>query len=266
MRLRVMTYNIRHGLGNDALSGGRRDRSFGVNLERTASIIRAEQPDIVAVQEVDRHWERSGCVDQPERLAGMLGMEVCFGANLITPQAGVVPAEYGTAILSRHPIVDVQHSGLPGQDGWEPRGLLRAEIETPAGRMVVLNTHLQIGFGDREAEGRRQRAMQALAVARTATEVHAPLVLMGDFNAEPGDAELRPLLDGDAGLTDAWSAAGDGEGFTIPAHPECAATKRIDLVLVNRRWTIDRVRVVSTNETRMSSDHLPVVADLELNG
>ena len=54
-RLRVLSYNIHHGEGLD----GR------IDLERIASVIRASEADLVALQEVDQSTERSGGVDQP---------------------------------------------------------------------------------------------------------------------------------------------------------------------------------------------------------
>ena len=54
VRLRVVTYNIHHGEGTD----GR------IDLERIAALLSGMQPDIVALQEVDRNTSRSGGVDQ----------------------------------------------------------------------------------------------------------------------------------------------------------------------------------------------------------
>src|SRR5581483_2614067 len=62
--LRVMTYNIKSGNGN---------------LAGTADAIRAESPDIVALQEVDVHWaDRSAFADQATELGARLRMNVRF--------------------------------------------------------------------------------------------------------------------------------------------------------------------------------------------
>jgi endonuclease/exonuclease/phosphatase family metal-dependent hydrolase len=50
LRLRVMSYNIHHGEGVDGK----------VDLPRLAGVIRAEAPDIVALQEVDQKTDRTG--------------------------------------------------------------------------------------------------------------------------------------------------------------------------------------------------------------
>lgn len=57
--LRVLTYNIHHGRGTDDL----------VDIPRIAAVIKALQPDLVALQEVDQRTRRTGGVDQTARLA-----------------------------------------------------------------------------------------------------------------------------------------------------------------------------------------------------
>ena len=58
--MKIVTYNIQFGLGKD----GRFDP------ERIASEV--DGADIIALQEVERHWKRTGNVDQPARLGQIL--------------------------------------------------------------------------------------------------------------------------------------------------------------------------------------------------
>src|SRR5690606_29450074 len=70
--VRVMTYNIHHASGNDDCTdeetpeGEIPEPDCALDLERIAQVIESQSPDIVALQEVDRFWARSGGVDQPE--------------------------------------------------------------------------------------------------------------------------------------------------------------------------------------------------------
>src|SRR5438874_12151393 len=87
--LRVMSYNIQSGAGN---------------LERTAEVIRAEHPDLVALQEVDVHWaERSRFADQARELAARLEMDVRFAPiyHIASPEPDRPAREFGVALLSR---------------------------------------------------------------------------------------------------------------------------------------------------------------------
>ena len=108
--VKLVTYNIQYGLGKD----NRYD------LARIAREI--EDADIIALQEVERHWQRSGCVDSPAVLAAQLPEHHwVYGANL-DMDASYRDAEgrlvnrrrqFGTMILSRLPIVSSRNHMLP---------------------------------------------------------------------------------------------------------------------------------------------------------
>ena len=67
--LRVLSYNIHTGIGSDG----------ALDLARTADAIRDTRADVVALQEVDVHWDaRSDFRDQAADLARPLRMRVFF--------------------------------------------------------------------------------------------------------------------------------------------------------------------------------------------
>ena len=238
--LRVATYNIHHGVGVDGV----------LDLERTALEIAGSGADVVGLQEVDRHWgERSAFVDQARWLADRLGLHVVYGANLhldpLTPAAE--RRQYGTAILSRHRIRSWTNTLLPRPQGGEQRGLLEALIKVRGVDVRVFNTHLQHNSqAERLAQVERIRA-----VVGTASE---SVVLLGDLNATPESPEIAAIT---ADLADAWVAAGVGPGYTYDAATPHA---RIDYVLTSEGVVARTAAVVTTD----SSDHLPVVVDLEV--
>jgi endonuclease/exonuclease/phosphatase family metal-dependent hydrolase len=244
----VMTWNIRHALGNDDC----------LDLDRVIAVIREANPDLVALQEVDRFWPRSSNQDQPALLASVLDMDLTYGANLVEPASG---SEYGTLILSRCPIASTDNLPFPLHNGFEPRGLLSATIDTSElGKILFLNTHLQVGSPATEAEAAAQRLEQATIIARTIDASPIPVVLCGDFNATPESPELAHIRDR---LTDAWLSGRPGEpGYTIPAHPERPATERIDMIHVSPKIRIIACDVIDTPATRLASDHFPVLATL----
>jgi endonuclease/exonuclease/phosphatase family metal-dependent hydrolase len=246
--MNVMTWNIRHALGNDDC----------LDLDRVIAVIRAANPDVVALQEIDRYWPRSNGQDQPTLLASALDMDVTYGANLIEPATG---SEYGTLILSRNPIAASDNLLFPLHNGFEPRGRLSAAIDTSdLGKILYLNTHLQVGSTTTEAEAAAQRLEQATIIAQTVDASPIPVVLCGDFNATPESPELAPIRDR---LNDAWLCAHPGEpGYTIPAHPERRATERIDMIHVSPIFRITACEVIDTPATRLASDHFPVLATL----
>ena len=240
--LRVATYNIHHGVGLDGL----------LDLERVAQEIEGTGAEVVGLQEVDRHWgERSAFVDQAAWLAGRLGMDVVFGANLdrdpLTPDAP--RRQYGTAILSAHRIRSSANTLLPRPEGGEQRGLLEAVIKVRGMPVRVFNTHLQ---HNSQVE-RLAQVAQIRAVVAAAPE---SVVLVGDLNATPDSEEVSAITDD---LVDAWVTAGVGDGYTYDVATPHA---RIDYVLTSDNL-VARTAAVLTTE---ASDHLPVVVDLALPG
>lgn len=262
--VRVLSYNIQHG----------RDLDRVVDLERTAAVIRATEAPIVTLQEVDRHFgERSGFVDQARELGRLLGMHVTYGANIDwAPLDGHEQRrQYGTAILSRYPILASDNLLLPihgaprpepeaepSDEPWsEPRGLLWARINVRGVPVNVYTTHLQSNSTAPSPEsGQQQRAEQITTIIDQIEARGGLTILTGDLNALPDSEEMAPLHDV---LRDTWEEAGEGPGYTayLPT-PD----RRIDYVFVSPDIAIDDVEVVPAD----GSDHLPVHADVRLPG
>lgn len=239
--LRVMTYNIRSGNGN---------------LAGTAAAIRAERPDVIALQEVDVHWAaRSDFADEATELGRRLDMQVRFAPIYVISDSDTTKRrrEFGVALLSRYPITAFRNDTIARlstqMENPVPApmpGLLDAVLDVRGTAVHVLNTHLDY----RRDPG--VRAMQAREMVAH-VDTTAPTLVFGDMNASPDAPELQPLL---TLLHDAWPMV-NGNGFTYPAE---APTERIDYVLVSSHF---RVRDASVPATE-ASDHRPVVADLLL--
>lgn len=238
--LTVMTYNIRQG----------RDVDGVLDLARTAQVIRAQRPDLVALQEVGRHWSaESEFRDQPAELEARLEMQCVFGANLDRdPTEPRAPRrQYGTAVLSAWPVHASQNILLPRASAEnEQRGLLVVDVDLDGAPFRLLDTHLSVSADDRR--------LQVEAILAQAPEAAVPQALLGDLNATPAAPELRPLFER---LRDAWSVAGEGDGFTFAAS---APRVRIDYVLVSPALRVTAARVPALQ----GSDHLPLVAELAL--
>lgn len=258
--LRILSYNMHHGAGNETCATPPANGDCGLNLQRIADIIRGSGADIVGLQEVDRFWKRSGLADQPKELAEMLGMFPCFGANLkLRPEDGSVqPREYGTLLLSRYPLQGCTNAPLPRADSKnEQRGVLSAQVETPRGRLRLMVTHLSVVTAD--------RALQAQAIVRAVKASDQPTVLLGDMNAQPNEAGFQPLL---RQMTDAWTIPGiqtngGPSGFTFPCHPQQPPVRRIDYVLLSAGLAAASVEVAEHAAVRLASDHYPVLVRID---
>lgn len=239
--LRVLSFNMHTGIGADGQ----------LDLARTAAAIRDTRADVVALQEVDVHWDpRSDFRDQARDLAGALHMRAFFAPiydeDPLTP--GAPRRKYGVAILSRFPVLHTTNHLLTRLSTQDPNptpkpapGFAEALVLVRGVPVHVYSTHL-----DYRADP-AVRVLQVADTLRIMADDRGPQVLLGDFNAPPGAPELAPLW---TVLTDAAPA-----GLTYPADvPE----QRIDYVTVSEKV---RVRGATVPDT-LASDHRPVLADL----
>ena len=126
--MRLLTYNIHKGIGG-------RDRRY--DLERVIAVIESQEPDFVCLQEVDRHVPRSDHHDQPYLLAERLKM----AGRLFQFNVSVRGGGYGNLLLARWPLLHTHQFSLR-RGRRKPRGGQVAVVETPQGRVCVVNTHL----------------------------------------------------------------------------------------------------------------------------
>ena len=208
---------------------GRRD------IPRIASVLRDAGADLVGLQEVHQRLPQSGLADQPRGLARATGMRCLFG-----PALAIGLGRYGNAVLSAVPTRRRAIHRLPGEG--EPRAALEVELEMNGRPFTLFCTHLGLSTAARE----RQAATLAAAVR----DARAPVVLVGDLNAEPDAPELRTLLA--AGLR---HAAPPEE----PTFPADEPRHRIDHILLSSELVCQACRVL----TSTASDHLPVAADID---
>ncbi len=235
--IRVMTYNIHHGRGLDER----------VDLDRIAKLIRDQNVDLVALQEVDKGTERTGGIDIAADLAGLTGMHFVFEKN-IDFQGGA----YGNAILSRQPILSSTNLHYQMLRPGEQRGLLSADIEIGGRLITFAATHLDY----RPDPAERINNMGEIEEFVSASGKN-PVIIAGDFNDQPGGAVYSRMT---GTFIDAWVEGGSGDGFTYSSE---VPTKRIDYVYLfpKMSWSVKSADVLSSD----ASDHLPLVIEATLS-
>ena len=289
--MKLVSYNIQYGLGAD----GRYD------LGRIAGEI--ADADIIALQEVDRFWARSGMVDGPAVLAEHLPEHHwVYGANLdmdadMRDAAGRVVhrrRQFGTMILSRWPIRSSRNFPLPKHGALAQhsiqQGLLEAVIEGPGWALRVYSVHLSHLC----AETRLPQVEAVLGILARAPEeggawcgghpdpaagwteggeppMPRPLVLMGDMNFRPDSAEYARIV-GPVSPAHGRLAHHGGliDAWVAAGHPEAAgsthpnAHARIDHAFLSPALR-DAVRRVWIDDAASGSDHWPLWVELDLS-
>lgn len=242
--LRVVSYNVHGCVGID------RRRS----VDRIADVLARCEADVIALQELFVEGPLGGAGDQPSELARRLDMQAVFTATVVDRDR-----RYGHGLLTRRPVRLLRHGLLPtlqGRPGLERRSALWAAVGIgPDREMHVLTTHLGL---DRRERGEQVDALlgrEWLGGRRT----EKPLVLCGDLNSMPYSRVYRRLTGEyrDAQLLDGRFAA-------RATWPSPLPVLRIDHLLASRDVHLVDARVGRWPVARLASDHLPVMATLQL--
>ncbi|MEX2566816.1 MAG: endonuclease/exonuclease/phosphatase family protein [Cyclobacteriaceae bacterium] len=233
-QISVMSYNIHHGA----------NREEQLTLKEMGNFILDSQVDIIGLQEVDSVCHRSGSQDQMRELSKITGMEHTF-ARHFAYQGGA----YGLGILSKFPMKDIRNDRITSISSDGKRNtlaLLSAKICLPNDQELIFAT---VHF----ALDQPTRKIQAEEVLKY-LDTHLPVILTGDLNAEPGTAEIGLFLE-------KFHCSHPPEKLTFP---EIGPSKKIDYILFSKtsRPKIKWTKVYAENRL---SDHLPIVAQVELN-
>ncbi|WP_299758664.1 endonuclease/exonuclease/phosphatase family protein [uncultured Pontibacter sp.] len=234
--VKVMAYNIHHC--------NPPSKPNIIDVAAIVDVIRAEKPDLLALQEVDVDTERSGAVNQAQEIANQLQMRYFF-AKAIDYRGG----EYGVAILSKYPLSETTAHQLPTKagSGGEPRVLATAKVELPDGRFIRFgSTHL-----DAQSDP-TNRQLQIEKISDIASKETLPFIIAGDFNATPGSVEINAL---DAIFKRSCKVC-------APTIPATNPTKAIDFIAYAHPATkLSTISHKVVNEP-YASDHRPVVAEI----
>lgn len=235
--IKVMTYNVHH-----CNPPGKPDL---IDVSLIAAEIKKQKADVVAVQEVDVDTKRSGSINQAKQLADETDLAYYYFGKAMDYDGG----EYGVLILSRLPLSDMKTFALPmaEEKGGEPRVLATATVTASNGKAFRFgSTHL-------EAYNKESRLLQINEITRIAGETSLPFVAAGDFNATEED-EVIQILD---------------KNFTRTCQNcpstfwEEGETGAIDFIAFRpaEKFSVLTHEVIQNKE---ASDHMPVVARLEL--
>ncbi|MCO8273274.1 endonuclease/exonuclease/phosphatase family protein [Actinoplanes sp. TRM 88003] len=257
MTLRLLTWNIKTG------GTGR--------LDAITTVIRREQPDLLALQEL-RNFDRNHGRTMNE-VAEAVGMVPHLARSFLGQPV---------AVLVRPPLDIIDRAEVR----WRlHHAAAVVTVATDAGPLRVVSAHL-----NPFSPYRRMR--EAVWLAHRYRPDRIPTVVAGDLNGlnpgtdhtetlapQPGFLRARHIFrDGtadtravaaflDAGFTDLWPLAGSGNPLTVPTTKGGGrefSRMRLDYVLTSPSLAdgAKNMTVVRGDETEYASDHYPVRVDL----
>ncbi len=248
MKLRILSYNIHRAIGLD-----RRFRP-----DRIAAIVNHHDVDVVLLQEVDEGVPRSRELDLARELAQALGLPHYAVGHNVSLRKG----RYGNATLSRFPIVRERNIDLTiGKRKRRGCQHTTLEIQKRSGRprkLEIFNLHL--GLSARE----RARQVGILSRSHELAELSdkAACIVAGDFN--DWRSLLRIFFVEGLGFRCATDRVTKRGPVGIKTYPSITPQGSLDKVYYRGTLRLLSARRSRHRLTRVASDHLPIVADLEL--
>ena len=207
-----------------------------------AGVLNASGADVVLLQEM----KNAHVGNQPAAIAGILWMHYAFAQNVTYGSSG----GYGTAVLSRFPIVSAENTHLPRPGNTQQRGLAHVVIDVDGKEVSIYNSHLQ-------NLSESARMMQIHRIAQIVALDDRPQIFGGDMHASynsPVMGVARTVF------TDTWATVGVGSGLT---HPSTHLRGRIDYLM----HANDGITPLSSDVlSARLSDHMAVRAHYVIEG
>ena len=236
--LKIVTWNIERG----------------VRLQKIVTTLKALEPDIVLLQEVDRFCKRSGSLDIARELGQLLEMNWVSAGEFqeIGEARGAPAAMTGQAILSRAAISDAAVIVFADQSSmrWrlnpvQPRRGGRIALRARTAGLLVYSLHLESLGDDKQRSRQLNDVLSDQSWQRT-----EDVVIAGDFNNARGYRSSMFAGFGSAGFVDALGSA--------PRRTAVNLGRPIDwLFAKGARHASGRVERVEN-----ASDHYPLIATI----
>lgn len=227
--LRLATYNLHACIGTDG----------HFDPFRTAQVIQQLDADIIALQEVEHH--RVNDLDLLDFLGQQTGMTALAGPTMLRDTR-----HYGNAILTRLPITAHQLIDL-SLESFEPRGALQVTFTLSGKTVRVFATHL----GLKPAERRYQVKEIIRHCEQGSTDF---TLLMGDINE--WFLWGRPLR---------WLHRYFESAPHCRSFPSSYPLFALDRIWARPRSALLSIDVFRSTLSRLASDHLPVVAEIDID-
>lgn len=230
---------------------------WGERIPLLLADMAALQPDLIGLQE---------CVFavQQDRILGAAG-----DGEYATRRGWAGRPEYGNAILGRKPLRMDEGDRL---ELGHNRSALRVPVTLPSGtRFDFVVTHLH-----HEVDDEAIRAAQTTKLTTWLADITWPLVVVGDFNAEPVEGTYSQMVE--AGFRSAFAEANGSEpavtwpsgikapGMDMDGDPGC-----LDYIWLRGAITAEDCRLAfdraaPADPTLYPSDHLGLAAHVRIGG
>ena len=205
------------------------------DFDRLLTLIEAEQPDLIFLQEFSPQWQTA---TKP--------LHASYPVSYVQPRDD----NFGIAMFSRVPLASASHVDSP------PLGYptLIATASVNGAELTLVSSHPMIPVGRDNFAARNE---QLASLAELVSAIDGPIMLLGDLNATIWDRYYRQF-EVDTGLRNARRGFG-----ILPTWPTFMPIGMIpiDHVLISEEISVVEART----GPRIGSDHLPLIVTVTGN-
>ena len=289
--MKLVTYNIQYGKGKDGL----------IDINRIADEIHGA--DVIALQELDRFWERTDYADQVQQLAAAMpeyywvyGPGVDLHADRHSESSRGNRRQFGNLLMSRYPIISSRNHLLPKYGSIDAISIQRSALEAIVKCEDQLLRFYSVHLTHLSAQTRIPQVEKLLDIHQDAVAegfpvsgnldgldwdrgvsdqtVPAEAIIMGDFNCQPDSQEYQRIVGpksdysgrivNPCGFVDAWIHCGHDE-MSGETSDIRGKSARLDYCFVSTslRHSIMSCQV---DDQAQGSDHLPVWVEIDIAG
>jgi endonuclease/exonuclease/phosphatase family metal-dependent hydrolase len=238
-KLKVMSFNINHGEGSDG----------GYGLKEIIQIIRSENPDIVTLNDVDKLAVRTYREDQARKIAGNLGMNFTYGET-----SEIEGGWNGNAILSKYPLIYSGNRFFSAGAKENPKAYLHTTYALGDLKVHIITT--EFSEGEETAVKQKQEMLDRVLNDMTKFIVNDPIILTGTFNMNHNHSAIKDL--------DNYFINTTRKNSNKLTYPARNPVRQGDYIFYRKNIKLLSAEIVDNNNTRNSSDHLPLWAEFLL--
>jgi len=245
--LTLLTLNIAHGRKDGRNQMLQRTATIRRNLDDITRLLAQTSPDLVALEEADGPSFWSGKFDHVKYLA----TQAKFPHHARGSHVEKIRIEYGTALLSKHPLAKIKSVKFPPSPPTFTKGFVLAEVSLPPAKaggraavITVVSVHLDFSRG----------SVREKQIRHLVQHLKTPLIIMGDFNCQwpRKDGPLKTLAH------ELNLHAYRPESKSLKTYP--LLKTRLDWIFISRELRFGKYQVLPDRV----SDHHPVRATILL--
>lgn len=251
------------------------------NSKKVGELIKSQKPDIVAFQEIVRHFDKSvfDMYKSKLHIEQIVGKKLpysFFGPQWITNAMkfngkmhrdfnGFV--EQGNEVISKFPIISATNEHYYKNYSLElewahfynddhPRSVQIVELDINGKNLQILNLH---GLYSRDKQDSDRTLKQCKYIIKAAKRKKIPTIIAGDFNLLPNTKSIKIIDEKFRNLIKEYNIASTVPDFDHDTEPTKGKFV-MDYIFVDDKIKVNNFGVIDTN----ISDHLPLNLNFEI--